>query len=244
MRNRTPLKLICARCGQPRELIGHVCPARSGRAARRRATPKPRLDFGKCPHCKRPLGNPLTHTCKPRSDFKSRKRKAGKAARLKPKDKHDYLSCGDRNCPRSLCVAYKTGWREGYRIGFDAGYAAGYSAGFAAGQAEGYDKGFAEGLHHAPGRMEGSDGMVTFMEHVLAALGALLAWCAFVYFRPRKRCQKCNGWGSGKRRRRACGRCQATGRTMRLSARLVHGAVLAARAQLREAIEKRQEARR
>lgn len=85
--------------------------------------------------------------------------------------------------------------------------------------------------------------MVTFIEHVLAGLGALLAWCVFVYFMPRKRCRKCNGWGSGKRRRRACGRCKATGRTMRLSARLVHGAVLAGRAQLREVIEKRQEAR-
>lgn len=151
MRNGTRLALTCGRCGQPRELIGHVCVARSGRAARRSATPKLKLDFGKCSDCKRPVGNPLTHVCKPRSDFKSRKRKAERAAKGKPKkqprDKHDYLACADRDCPRPLCVAYKTGWREGYRIGFDEGY----EAGFAAGQAEGYDKGFAEGLASCPG---------------------------------------------------------------------------------------------
>ena len=71
MRNGTRLGLTCGRCGQPRELIGHVCVVRSGRAARRRATPKLRLDFGKCETCKRPVGNPLTHVCAPRSDFKA-----------------------------------------------------------------------------------------------------------------------------------------------------------------------------
>jgi hypothetical protein len=86
--------------------------------------------------------------------------------------------------------------------------------------------------------------MVTLMEHVLAGLGLLVAWCTFVYFVPRKRCNKCNGWGSKQRRRRkSCGRCQATGRTMRLSAVLVHHAADIAKAQVREAIDKRREAR-
>jgi len=85
--------------------------------------------------------------------------------------------------------------------------------------------------------------VVTFMGHVLAGLGLLVAWCVFMYFVPRKRCRKCNGWGSKhKGRRRACGRCQATGRTMRLSAVLVHHAVNIAKTQLREAIERRREA--
>lgn len=87
--------------------------------------------------------------------------------------------------------------------------------------------------------------MVTFMEHLLVLLGLGLAWAVFVYFAPRKRCRKCNGWGSRQRRRErtACSRCKATGRTMRLSARLVHRAVHHGRLLLREAIERRREER-
>jgi hypothetical protein len=86
--------------------------------------------------------------------------------------------------------------------------------------------------------------MAALMEHVLAGLALLLVWSAYVYFKPRKRCRKCSGWGSKRRRRRkSCGRCQATGRTMRLSAVLVHYAVDIARAQVQEAIDKRRDAR-
>lgn len=86
--------------------------------------------------------------------------------------------------------------------------------------------------------------MVTFMDHALVVLGLLAAWSAFVYFRPRKRCRKCSGWGSRQRRsgRSACGRCKGTGRTMRLSARIAHHAVHHVRLQLREALERRREA--
>ena len=86
--------------------------------------------------------------------------------------------------------------------------------------------------------------MATLMEHVLAAAGLLAAWSAFAYFCPRKRCRKCSGWGSGvkRRRRSGCGRCQATGRTMRLTAVLAHRAAGIARAQIQEFIEQRREA--
>jgi hypothetical protein len=85
--------------------------------------------------------------------------------------------------------------------------------------------------------------MVTLMVHVLAVLGAGLAWFVFAYFRPRRRCRKCQGWGSSQRRRQrtACGRCKGTGRTMRLSSRLAHHAVHHARLQLAEFIERRRE---
>jgi len=86
--------------------------------------------------------------------------------------------------------------------------------------------------------------MVTLMEHVLTGLALLAAWSAYVYFKPRKQCRKCSGWGSKQHRaRKACGRCQGTGRTMRLSAVLVHHAAGIARAQVRKAIDKRREAR-
>jgi hypothetical protein len=85
--------------------------------------------------------------------------------------------------------------------------------------------------------------VVTFMGHALVLLGLGLAWCVFVYFKPDKRCRKCRGWGSSQRRERtACGRCKATGRTMRLSGRLVHHAVYHARLQLAEALERRRQA--
>ena len=84
--------------------------------------------------------------------------------------------------------------------------------------------------------------MASLMGHVLAGLGLLAAWSVFAYFRPRKRCRRCSGWGSKGSRRRACGRCQATGRTMRLSAVLTHHAVGIARSQIQEVIERRREA--
>lgn len=79
--------------------------------------------------------------------------------------------------------------------------------------------------------------MASLMGHVLVALILLVAWCAYVYFRPRKACRKCSGWGSRKkpgRKRTACGRCQATGRTMRLSAKLVEQVLHHGRGQARE----------
>jgi hypothetical protein len=156
MWNGTRLGLTCGRCGHPRELIGHVCVVRSGRAARRPATPKVRLDFGKCETCNRPVGNPLTHVCAPRSDFKRRRRAAAKREkdqiRAKTRanrkaDKHEYQNCKDDDCKRSACVAYKTGWREGYQTGFAEGYDAGYGAGRQAGYSEGFDA----GLRSCPG---------------------------------------------------------------------------------------------
>lgn len=127
MRNGTRLGLTCGRCGQPRELIRHVCVVRSGRAALRRATPKLTLDFGKCETCNRPVGNPFTHVCAPRSDFKRRRRAAAKrekdqarARASRKANKHEYQNCKDDDCKRSACLAYKTGWREGYQIGFVA----------------------------------------------------------------------------------------------------------------------------
>jgi hypothetical protein len=86
--------------------------------------------------------------------------------------------------------------------------------------------------------------VVTLMGHVLAGLGLLAAWSVFVYFKPHKQCRMCSGWGSKQRaRRKACSLCQGTGRTMRLSAMLVHHVVGIAKAQVREAIDKRREAR-
>ena len=144
MRNRTRLRLTCGRCGQPRELVGHVCVVRSGRAARRKATPKLKLDFGKCPTCKKTVGNPLTHVCKPRSDFKKRKRQADQAARpkKKPREQHDYQLCKDDTCPRPLCVAFKAGYRRGYQDGWKDGYDLGYK--------QGYEDGFRAGLASCP----------------------------------------------------------------------------------------------
>lgn len=135
MQNGPRLRLTCGRCGEPREGIRHDCVVSSGRAARRKATPKLKLDFGKCMDCKKVIGNPLTHVCAPRSDFKKRKRKAEREAKAKarkpPKTKpgtHDYLACKDDGCPRPLCVAYKTGWKEGLVTGFAEGFEAGIAA--------------------------------------------------------------------------------------------------------------------
>lgn len=70
------------------------------------------------------------------------------------------------------------------------------------------------------------------MTHLLMFLAIIAGYGLFVLVRPQMACRKCSGWGSRTRHRRvsACGRCQATGKTFRPGARLVHrGAALALR---------------
>ena len=128
------LNVVCGRCGKPRGLR-HVCFSNSTR----KATAKPKVSFGKCGACGKPLGgNPLAHVCAPKSDFKKRKTRAAKAeqtsARKKRQsEKHDYQACFAKDCPRPLCVAFKTAWKLGYQDGYDDGYGAGFASGFVEG---------------------------------------------------------------------------------------------------------------
>jgi flagellar biosynthesis/type III secretory pathway protein FliH len=134
---RPQLNVVCGRCGKPRGLA-HVCVSNS----RRRQAVKPQLSFGKCEKCKKPVGNPLTHVCAPRSDFKARKAKHDKEQRAKARKKrqqqaHDYTACADNECKRALCVAYKTGWKSGDEAGYERGWQQGYRAGYANGFPDG-----------------------------------------------------------------------------------------------------------
>jgi hypothetical protein len=127
------LNMVCGRCGKPRGGLRHDCVSNS----RRKATAAPKLSFGKCPKCKKTVSNPFAHTCAPKSDFRRRKSAAAKrekaAARKKQQaGKHDYQACQDRDCPRSLCVAYKTGCKFGYQDGYGDGFGTGFEAGVAA----------------------------------------------------------------------------------------------------------------
>jgi hypothetical protein len=133
---RPALRPVCGRCGKPREGLRHDCRSNSSR----KATVSLKFDFGKCATCKKTVTNPLTHSCKPRSDFKRRKTRAAKrekvAARKKRQaEKHDYQACADKDCPKPLCVAFRTGRRDGYQEGFDDGFGAGFASGFAEGLA-------------------------------------------------------------------------------------------------------------
>ncbi len=127
---RPALLPVCGRCGKRREGIRHDCRSNSSR----KATVSLKLTFGTCPTCKRTVSNPLTHACRPKSDFKRRKSKAEKAAARKKRqaEKHDYQACADKDCPRSLCVAFKTGRKLGYQEGFGDGFAAGAASSGAA----------------------------------------------------------------------------------------------------------------
>jgi len=125
------LRPVCGRCGQPREGIRHVCRSNSNR----KATVSLKLSFGICPKCKKNVTNPLTHHCKPKSDFKKRrsaaaKREKEKARKKRQAEKHDYQACPDRDCPRPLCVAFKTGQKLGYQQGYEDGFGLGYDRGF------------------------------------------------------------------------------------------------------------------
>jgi len=140
---RPQLNAVCGRCGKPRGLT-HDCISNS----RRKQTIKPQLTFGTCPKCKKPQGNPLTHTCAPKSDFKRRKAdwdkaQRAKARRKRQKNDHDYQACTDNSCPRSLCVAFKTGYANGSRDGYELGFKTGWQ--------QGYDRGFPDGIKACPG---------------------------------------------------------------------------------------------
>jgi len=91
----------------------------------------------KCGSCGKPLGNPLTHACITRTDFKKRKREAEKP---KPKpapsgNAHEYTACDDDDCHRFPCKVYKEGFGDGRERGFGDGYASGYASGFTEGMA-------------------------------------------------------------------------------------------------------------
>ncbi len=127
---RPQLNVTCGQCGKPRGLLGHVCVS----TRNRKATLKPKVSFGTCPRCKKPQGNPLTHTCRPTSDFKRRKatyerQQRAKARKKRQKQDHDYQACADNDCPRPLCVAFKTGYTTGHRDGYELGWQQGYDRG-------------------------------------------------------------------------------------------------------------------
>jgi hypothetical protein len=143
---RPQLNVVCGRCGKPRGLV-HECVSNS----LRKQTVKPTVTFGTCDKCRKTVSNPLTHVCAPRSDFKRRKRAHEKAERDRARKKrqqqaHDYTSCTDNGCKRSLCVAYKTGWKAGDEAGYDRGWQQGHENGFK----EGYGKGFPDGIAACP----------------------------------------------------------------------------------------------
>ena len=129
---RPQLNAVCGRCGKPRG-ITHTCVS----GGNRKATIRLAAGFGKCPTCKKPRGNPLTHTCHPASDFKRRKTvydktERAKARKKRQKNDHDYQVCTDKACPRPVCVAFKTGLAIGNRDGFEVGWQLGFAEGVAA----------------------------------------------------------------------------------------------------------------
>ena len=100
------LAVTCGRCGKRREGIRHACVGSS-----RKAAVKPEVSSGK------------------------RDAKAVQVAgsKRRQQDRHDYQACSDRDCPRPLCVAYKTGHRTGYQEGNEDGWNTGFASGFADG---------------------------------------------------------------------------------------------------------------
>jgi flagellar biosynthesis/type III secretory pathway protein FliH len=135
---RPQLNVVCGRCGKPRGLT-HVCVS----GTTRKATATPKFTFGICLRCKKPQGNPLTHTCQPKSDFKRRKARYAKqqqarTRKTRQKEAHDYQACADKDCPRPLCAAFKTGYSTGSADGYEQGWR------------QGHDRGFAEGIAACP----------------------------------------------------------------------------------------------
>lgn len=195
------LNAVCGRCGRSHGLFA-TCVARG---ARKRPL-KLRVSYGKCPRCRRGYGpgGALTHACAPKSDFGRRKKQfeAEQAKRereeaRKARPKHDYTECGDGECKRPLCVAYKAG-RE---LGDTEGYA------------RGWDHGHARGVADCPRDHKLG---VKPVSHALVVLVIAAAYILFTLASPTRACKSCG------RQRGPCPRCQGTGRRFRPGARLVH----------------------
>jgi hypothetical protein len=124
------LTVVCGRCGKPRGLA-HVCVT----SRPRKAPTRVKWQFPPCPDCHRKVDNPLTHRCRSKKGDWGRRRgvwekqqkawekQQAKAARP-AKPAHDYKTCGDPECRRPVCVAFK----EGREIGSGEGYVRGWEA--------------------------------------------------------------------------------------------------------------------
>lgn len=108
---------------------------------RSKASPKLKVTCGKCG---KPLGNPLTHACVTKTDFKKRKARFEKQQKAKRKpassgDAHEYTTCDDPDCHRFPCKVYKEGRADGKelgrQLGYDEGWVKGYAEGYPDGQA-------------------------------------------------------------------------------------------------------------
>lgn len=73
---RPRLNVICGRCGRRREGLRHICRSNS----KRKATLKLAPALGACSRCGKPYGNPLTHVCRPKTDFRARRAAFGRKA--------------------------------------------------------------------------------------------------------------------------------------------------------------------
>lgn len=108
----------CGQCGKRYSSpLTHVCYNPRGHGPRLAVKPRVTVD---CPACGKPVTNPLTHVCKVRTDFRKRlaeqkkQQRAAKRAKARAEAaKHDYHSCGDPDCQRRLCVAYREGHEDG-----------------------------------------------------------------------------------------------------------------------------------
>ena len=136
---RPQLNVVCGRCGKPRGLM-HECVSNS----RRKQTIKPQLSFGTCPQLPQALpGQPARARLRaeirlPQAQGRAREgSSATRPARSGSSRAHDYTACGDNDCKRALCVAYKTGWKAGDEAGYDRGWQQGHEAGFKEGYAAG-----------------------------------------------------------------------------------------------------------
>ena len=213
---RPQLNVVCGRCGKPRGLM-HECVSNS----RRKQTLKPKVTFGTCPKCRKPQGNPLTHVCAPKSDFKRRKAAHDKAERAAPARSASSRTTTTPPAPTTtasalLCVAYKTGWKQATRPDTTA---AGATAGSRATTG-------ASPTASPPARAPTSkEDPVT---QVLLVLGATAGYALFLLMRPTKACRRAPA-GARKAAAAVLPRCGGTGNRFRLGARLLYRAISAYR---------------
>jgi hypothetical protein len=166
----------CGHCGKRVGPFGHDCRRSMTRKARKtrykvRATPT----LFRCPRCGEEYANPVTHTCKVRSDFAKRRRAAErkKATARRAEERQarrrriaDARRRAAAQRKRKARVArrdsnllkpkhrYQTCRDDdcprygcvAYKAGFQAGYQAGFAAGRAKGLAEGYKLGHQAGF--------------------------------------------------------------------------------------------------
>jgi hypothetical protein len=139
---QNPVTWECSACGKKRGLV-HTCHPKSDfKARRRKQATAERRRKRKATRARQAARRRETAANRRARERDRRKKAKTRTPRPRP-PAHDYHVCGDEDCGKYGCTAYREGVADGRSGGLAAGHAQGHAEGHAEGYSEGYDAGAA-----------------------------------------------------------------------------------------------------